>query len=355
MKLRYLVFYVICILVFSVAQTGFSMPGPESNMVLIPGGSYEMGDVFDEGDDNESPVHNVTVSDFFISKYEITVADFRIFTEMTGYVTSAEKPVDIEDLQRIMKEIAELSENRDENKARLSELYQKGLEFGGTGFWDVNDKIWGWSSVYNWREPGFLQEENHPAVCLSWEDAVNYCNWLSEQENLPPAYCKETGELLDEEGNVTFDISAVRGYRLPTEAEWEYSARERGKDVRFGNGKNIADAGEICFDGEFGDYTFLAKSEFRKGTVTFDSLLPNSIGLYNMSGNAWEWCSDYYGRYSTEDVENPLQKGEIGQTNRVLRGGRWGGNAFDIRVFAREGYDAKNRCNNSGFRIARSK
>ena len=139
-------------------------------LVLIRGGTFDMGDTFGDVEADEKPVHSVTVSDFYMGKTEVTVGQFRKFVESTGYKTDAEKQ-------------------------------------GWAYAWTES----GWDKVNgaSWRKPGFTQTDNHPVVDVSWNDANEFCKW---------ANC-----------------------RLPTEAEWEYAAREGGKKVRFGNGKNIAD------------------------------------------------------------------------------------------------------------------
>jgi formylglycine-generating enzyme required for sulfatase activity len=204
----------------------------------------------------------------------------------------------------------------------------------------------------NWRNPGFgPQIDSHPVVAVSWNDAASYCNWLSRSEGLPVAYDLESGSMLDEEGNPTDDVRIVKGYRLPTEAEWEFAARERGRKVRFGTGKDIARSSEINFRADTVTHSFTELGDYRRGTTPVGSLLHNSLGLYDMSGNAWEWTSDCFSAYSSEAQTNPHP---AGCEMRALRGGRWGGDAAEIRVFCRSGWHRNDRCNNSGFRIARS-
>ncbi|MHA2121446.1 MAG: formylglycine-generating enzyme family protein [Promethearchaeota archaeon] len=321
-------------------------------MVFIKGGSFDMGDVFDEGGENEKPNHRVTVDDFYIAKYEVTVGQFKKFIKKTGYITSSENPFDSLKQLNLIMEIMRIANEKGPDTEDVIALSNEFLSFGGTYYWDTENKQFGFSGDVNWRTPGFEQSENDPVISLSWVDAINFCNWLSEKEGLPVAYDVETYELLDMTGKPTNDIGEVKGYRLPTEAEWEYAARDGGKKVRFGNSQNIARSNEICFDASVGDYSYLEKGECRIRTTPVGSFKPNGLGLYDMSGNAWEWCSDCYRSYNPEAQVNPYISDGY---KRVLRGGRWGGNAFGIRVFIRQSWEPTNRCNNSGFRVARSK
>lgn len=322
------------------------------NMVFVKGGVYEMGDVFNEGEDNEKPVHQVKVDDFYLGKYEVTVKEFRVFIKETAYETSAEGPKDWQKQLELLEEIRRLYEAKERNKTKIAEISRKILFYGGSGYWKTDNNTWDYSVDFYWQNPGFEQSDMDPVICISWVDAIHYCNWMSNRENLPVAYDIDTEELLDEHGNPKEDIKKVKGYRLPTEAEWEYAARERGKKILFGNGENIARSSQINFDADRGDFSYLEKGEFHKKTIPVGSFKPNNLGLYDMSGNAWEWCCDYFGSYSSKSQKNTYKSTGF---NRVIRGGRWGGNAFEIRVFARDDYLSNNRCNNSGFRIARSK
>jgi formylglycine-generating enzyme required for sulfatase activity len=146
-------------------------------------------------------------------------------------------------------------------------------------------------------------------------------------------------------------VSKVRGFRLPTEAEWEYAAREGGRRVRFGNGQDLARSSEIAFDAGAGDFAYLERGGGPGRTTPVGSYPPNRLGLFDMSGNAWEWVSDRYRPYGREAQTDPYVA--VGD-EQILRGGRWGGAAFEARVFHRSPWVRNDRCNNSGFRVARS-
>jgi sulfatase modifying factor 1 len=170
---------------------------------------------------------------------------------------------------------------------------------------------------------------NRPVIHVDWDEAVAFCAWLS----------KEAGH----------------EFRLPTEAEWEYAAREAGRKVRFGNGRDIADPAEINFNSskEFVK-AFSRAGEYRQQTVPVASFQPNALGLYDMSGNVWEWCSDWYEKnyYRTGPEVNP-QGGATG-TYRVVRGGSWKHKPTSSSGRAMLTPDSAEFGKQVGFRVARS-
>jgi formylglycine-generating enzyme required for sulfatase activity len=321
----------------------------EEEMVLIEGGSFMMGDVFGEGRENEQPVHRVTVSDFYLSAREVTVAEFRAFVEATGYVTSAEGPENSAEQMRIMQKIGAAQTDEERRK-----LVDEALSYGGSAIWISEGQRFGfgWDTKATWKNAPFEQGDSDPAVNLSWVDAIHYCIWMSEKAGLPAAYDPTTGGFLDENGEPTGDVTRVRGYRLPTEAEWEYAAREGGKQVRFGNGKETALSNEINYRADAEGIPYSESGEYRMKTTPVGSFAPNALGLYDMSGNAWEWVHDFYRPYNEAESVNPFCAEGY---SKVIRGGRWGGDASEIRNSRRDHYEAPNRCNASGFRVARSK
>jgi formylglycine-generating enzyme required for sulfatase activity len=208
-------------------------------MVSIPLGTFMMGSPSDEQDrdSDEGPQHQVTLTKgFHMGKYPVTVGQYVKFLEATG----EESGVDWNDHDCPLL--------RSDGRYTLRE-----------------DRSW-----------------NQPMVEISWYGAAIYCNYLSEKEGLQSVYNLDTWEV---------DWSA-NGYRLPTEAEWEYACRA-GTQTRFYWGNDPRNKG--------------------------GQKNPNAFGLYDMSGNAYEWCQDWYGSYGDSSQTDPI--GPSSGSNRVLRGG----------------------------------
>ena len=168
-----------------------------------------------------------------------------------------------------------------------------------------------------------LKVNNHPVVGISWEDASAYCNWLS----------KKTGS----------------NYRLPTEAEWEYAASSRGLD----NSKWAGTDSKSSLR-RYGNYSGIAGEDKFASTAPVKSFDPNSLGLYDMSGNVWEWCLDWYDRdfYSESPFRNP--KGPEYGIEKVYRGGGWDSDPSSLRIKNRSYWFPKSRDYDLGFRPART-
>lgn len=157
--------------------------------------------------------------------------------------------------------------------------------------------------------------DNHPIVNVNYSDAVGYCDWLSDK----------TGNL----------------YRLPTEAEWEYAARggKLSKGFKYSGGQSL-------------DMTGWYEANSNKRTQPVAQKRANELGIYDMSGNVWEWCKDWYGAYSAETQTNP--KGAASGSYRVLRGGCWYSSATYCRVAYRYIYVPAYRGTHGGFRVVLS-
>ncbi len=257
-------------------------------MVLIKGGEFNMGGDNEQASEDEYPKHRVRVSSFYMDETEVTNAQFKKFVEATGYVTTAERKPDWEELKKSIPPGTP--------KPHDSLLVAASLVFKpSNGPVNLNDysQWWSWVSGADWKHPqgpksSIQGKDNYPVVQVSWDDAVAYCKWA--------------------------------GKRLPTEAEWEYAARGALVNNIYPWGNEHVNAGNPkanSWEGKFPYYNE-RKDGFVKLAPT-KSFLPNGYGLYDMAGNVWEWCSDWYGPYPTNAQEDP--QGPDSGTSRVLRGG----------------------------------
>jgi len=181
--------------------------------------------------------------------------------------------------------------------------------------------------------PSQHRGENRPVENVSWHEAVAYANRLSESKGLAPAY-NISG------ANVTV-VSGSNGYRLATEAQWEYAARARAGDEHYTySGSN--DASLVAVHGRTSG-----------GTANVGTLAANSLGLYDMSGNVYEWVWDWYGDYNNLAANETDPQGPTTGNNRVLRGGYWGGPAYSARSTARAWNAPTVKDSNTGFRLVR--
>ena len=200
--------------------------------------------------------------------------------------------------------------------------------------WNPDKKSFDFNEKYSWRNVGFEQTDEHPVINLSWNDAVAFCKWLSRKE-----------------GNT---------YRLPTEAEWEYACRA-GTTTRYYSGDDPEMLAKV---GNVADATAKAKFPYWKWTIKASdgyvftspvgSFRPNAFGLYDMHGNAWQWCTDWYGEkyYAASPTDDP--SGPDSGEHRVLRGGSWFDGACFTRSATRDWITPFNRHYLTGFRVART-
>jgi len=182
--------------------------------------------------------------------------------------------------------------------------------------------------------------KTRPVINVTWEDAVSYLNWLSKKEGLPVAYDKN-GNLIDSDGNSTRDITKVLGYRLPTEIEWEYAGRggNKSKETLFSGSNKVGDVAWY--------------SENSKGkTHEVETKMPNELGIYDMSGNVWEWINDNSGVYS--GIERINSVGPKKKGLKILRGGSFNSIMSDTELAFRDELSPNTKDIYYGFRIART-
>jgi formylglycine-generating enzyme required for sulfatase activity len=290
----------------SQSQPQSQIQSASANMVLIPAGSFTIGSPSTEPQrsTDEAPQHRVTISSFHMGKYPVTVGEFRRFVNSAEYTTEAET---------------------------------------GSGSRVWTDGRWMTLRDASWKKPYISQNDNHPVVLVTWIDVLHYCNWLSEQERLRPVYT------ITRSGTVIWNHGA-NGYRLPTEAEWEYACRA-GTTTPFYTGNNITTS-QANYDGNE-PYNNNAPGEFRQATTPVGSFQPNAWGLYDMHGNVWEWCWDRYMPYKNEAQTDPIDTSSGSLYSRVFRGGSWLSEGELLRSAYRGGNVSSSSAVNVGFRLAR--
>jgi sulfatase modifying factor 1 len=286
--------------VLSLAKAGESKE--HAGMVFIRTGTFLMGADNKQAAPDEYPKHKVTVNGFWIDVTEVTNAEYARFVKATHYVTTAEKKPDWNELK---KQLPPGTEKPDD-----SLLVPASLVFSApTHQVNLSDysQWWTWKQGADWKHPhgpgsNIKGKENYPVVHISWYDAVAYCKWA--------------------------------GKRLPTEAEWEWAARGGLQNQVYPWGNEPVDLGKAkanTWQGHFPDNNTI-KDKFY-GLAPVSSFAANGYGLYDMAGNVWEWCADYYNvdYYKTISRPNGI-KNPFGPANsfdpeepfaakRVIRGG----------------------------------
>lgn len=234
-----------------------------SGMKYIPGGSFVMGGDNDQASGDEYPEHQVRVSAFWMDETEVTNKKFREFIKATGYKTIAERKPDWEDLKKDLPPGTE--KPHDSLLVAASLVFQ---QLSGPADLRNYSSWWNWVPGADWKHPRGPSDtiggkENFPVVHVSWYDATAYCQWA--------------------------------GKRLPTEAEWEFAARGGLNDSIYPWGNEHINSGKIKANSWEGNFPYF--NEQKDGYLTtapVKSFSPNRYGLYDMAGNVWEWCSDWY-------------------------------------------------------------
>jgi formylglycine-generating enzyme required for sulfatase activity len=255
-------------------------------MVVLPAGSFMMGSPASEKDryDDEGPQHIVTINKpFAVGKLHVTVEQFAEFVRETRH--------------------------------------------------EASEKCFKWPSFIlrgSWRDPGFAQNGSHPVVCVSWDDANAYANWLAKKTGKP--------------------------YRLLSESEWEYAARGRttpGAYLRFWFGDDEKD---LCRYGNFADQKSGRKdapcNDGYERTSPAGHYAPNAFGLYDMFGNAWQWTADCYrDSYTDAPIDGSAWTIRTCSNGHVVRGGSWYSDLKHLRAAQRYRYTVE--VNLIGIRVAR--
>ena len=278
-------------------DSNFSTKG----MMLIPGGSFNMGGDNEQADRDELPKHKVVVASFYMDETEVTNKQFKQFVDATGYITTAERKPDWEELKKSLP--PGTPKPPDELLVAASLVFK-----AASGPVNLNNysQWWEWVAGADWQHPqgpnsSINGKENLPVVQGSWDDAMAYCKWA--------------------------------GKRLPTEAEWEYASRGGLKDEIYPWGNEHLNIGKPKANTWEGKFPYLnEKKDGFDGAAPVKSFLPNGYGLYDMAGNVWEWCSDWYKYDYYSDLKDKISDNPQGPVNsydpdepfaqkRSLRGG----------------------------------
>lgn len=276
-------------------------PAPQG-MLWIPGGHFTMGSDHSLARKNELPLHRVYVDGFWMDVTEVTNAQFQKFVEATGYVTTAERSVQWEELK---KQVPPGTAKPSDEELRPGSLVFTPPDVAVT----LSDMRgwWTWTTGASWRHPedptsSIEGRDDHPVVQVSWDDAVAYCKWAGKQ--------------------------------LPTEAQWEFAARGGLQRKPFVWGDTpLSDENPQAnvWQGKFPHSNTKADGYVR--TAPVKSFAPNGFGLYDLAGNVWEWTSDWYRpdtyalRAGQDGVRNPTGPDESYDPHqpftplRVQRGG----------------------------------
>ncbi|HOC68601.1 MAG TPA: formylglycine-generating enzyme family protein [Candidatus Hydrogenedentes bacterium] len=315
-------------------------------LVDVPACTFEMGDPWNEGDSDEVPVHDVYLDAYRIGKYGVTnqeYADVLNWAKGQGYLT-----------------------NSSGGAYTYGLIYAYGQPIADTAASSIDAQI-----TYGWGEFGVCSRTghggvvysmaNHPMICVSWYGAVCYCNWLSEKHGLQPFYNTATW---------TRYWPVRNGYRLPTEAEWEraaaWAASGEGRHWRYGMTSDVIDFTRAnYYKSGWANPLGLPDSPFTSPVGWYNGVNParvsapdtltvnatSPVGVYDMSGNVWEWCHDWYDDtyYQGGAMTNPT--GPSTGTYRVLRGGSEGDGSRALRSAERGGVTPDLRELNFGFRV----
>jgi len=307
-----------------------AQPAPlKAHMVKIPGGEFYMGnDKADPGHQEEAPQHLVQIKPFWMDETEVTNEQFAQFVAATGYVTDAEKNLDPRDFPNAPAEYLK-------GGSLIFKHTDVPNPFQCTTSNTGNLPWWKFTAGATWQHPegpgsNILGHEKYPVICITYKDAQAFAKWA--------------------------------GKRLPTEAEWEFAARGGLKNKPYVWGDEERPGGKIMCNHWQGKFPAVDTGEDGfKNVAPVKSFPPNGYGLYDMAGNVWEMCEDWYGTdwYAKSPKDNPLGPAighdpeGTGFGQHVIRGGSWlcdEAYCFRYRPTARQGIDALTSTNHVGFR-----
>lgn len=311
-----------------------------NKMVLIPAGSFAMGADDTTGMPDEYPKHTVNIPAFWMDEHEVTNQEFAQFVAATGYVTTAEKPITKEEL------LASLPPGTPEPDSEVlaGMMLPGALVFTppdhAVPFNDIS-QWWSFVQGATWQHPdgpasNIDKRGNEPVTQVSWSDAQAYAKWA--------------------------------GKRLPTEAEWEYAARGGLSGKIYPWGEEALTSGKPKANTWNGNFPYHnTKTDGYYGLAPVKSYSPNGYQLYDMSGNVWEWCEDWYdanyyiqGEKGVQAPAGPAvanDPDDPGQAKRVIRGGSFMCSdeyCRGYRVSARMKSTPESGLANLGFRCVRS-
>ncbi len=283
MLIRLLLFvFLLMVCACQPVQQKKELQPPKNGMVLIPEGTLNMGGDNEQADSDEYPKHEVKISSFWMDETEVTNQQYAEFVEATGYVTIAERPIIWEE---IVKDLPPGTPPPPDSLLQPGALVFKATDTPVS--YNDPSRWWEWVIGASWRQPEGLgsniaERMNHPVVQVAWEDAVAYAEWA--------------------------------GKRLPTEAEWEWAARGGLENMIYPWGNEDVNEGEPKANFWQGVFPFQNKEiDDFYATAPVKSFPPNGFGLYEMPGNVWEWCSDWYhfNYYADASAGVPNPKGPI--------------------------------------------
>ncbi|WP_231909255.1 formylglycine-generating enzyme family protein [Candidatus Protochlamydia naegleriophila] len=266
----------------STLPSRFDLPKTPEGMRWIPGGTFTMGSDNKDSKSDEKPLHKVFVDGFWMDVTPVTNREFKAFVDATGYVTTAEKAPTLEE---IMSQVPPGTPAPAPELLVASSLVFK--PSNGPVSLRSNRAWWEWKAGADWKHPlgpesSIDGKEDHPVVQVSWFDAVEYAKWA--------------------------------GKRLPTEAEWEFAARggQEGNLYVWGNEPFSEENPQAnIWQGAFPYKS--TKPDEAMGTTPVKAFSPNAYGLYDMSGNVWQWCSDFYhASHYKEEAKKELSSNPIG-------------------------------------------